>query len=134
MQTRSKLTITGEVQKFETEALEQKQAVFHAIYWSLRRMDEDVARAIVGELAYSQGVDGRKIASELLLTWAEFREMAKDPLVSFGAHTRGHYALAKLPEDRARAEIFESIVRLEEELGRPCRHISYPYGDEMAAG
>lgn len=128
------LTIAGEAHRFETATLVQKEAAFHAIYWSLRRMDEDGARAIVAELARIHGVDGRRIASELLLTWDELREMAKDPLVSFGAHTCGHYALAKLPEDRARAEIFESIVRLEEELGRPCRHFSYPYGDEMAAG
>jgi hypothetical protein len=24
--------------------------------------------------------------------------------------------------------------RIERELGRPCRHLSYPYGDESSAG
>ena len=60
--------------------------------------------------------------------------MARDPLVTIGAHTRGHYALARLGEERARVEITQSIARLEQQLGRPCRHFSYPYGDASAAG
>ncbi|MCG7755021.1 polysaccharide deacetylase family protein, partial [Flavihumibacter cheonanensis] len=92
-----------------------KESAYHVVYWALRRMDEDAARAIVADLAQRHNVDGSRLASDLLMTWDELRELAQDPLVSFGAHTCGHYALAKLPEDRARAEIFESIARLEEE-------------------
>ena len=120
--------------RYETSTVAGKEHAFHEIYWELRRMDEDAARAIVADLARSHGVDGRALADNLLLSWDEIREMAKDPLVSFGAHTKGHYALAKLPEDRARAEIVESIATLEAELGRPCRHFSFPYGDSTAAG
>ncbi len=50
------------------------------------------------------------------------------------AHTRHHLAVAKLPEDEARAEIGESVERIEAELGRPCRHFSFPYGDTGSAG
>jgi peptidoglycan/xylan/chitin deacetylase (PgdA/CDA1 family) len=69
-----------------------------------------------------------------MMTWAEIRQMAADPLVTIGAHTRRHYALAKLTLAEARAEIEESVKRIERELGRPCRHFSYPYGDEASAG
>ena len=64
----------------------------------------------------------------LVMSWDELRELAKDPLVTIGAHTRGHHALAKLSDDEARAEMADSIARVEKELGRPCRHFSYPYG------
>ncbi len=33
-----------------------------------------------------------------------------------------------------RTEIAESVRRIEQELGRPCLHFSYPYGDETSAG
>jgi peptidoglycan/xylan/chitin deacetylase (PgdA/CDA1 family) len=128
------VTLDGRAHRFETATLDEKESAYHVVYWALRRMDEDAARAIVADLAQRHNVDGSRLASDLLMTWDELRELAQDPLVSFGAHTCDHYALAKLPEDRARAEIFESIARLEEELGRPCRHFSYPYGDETAAG
>ena len=61
-------------------------------------------------------------------------ELADDPLVTIGAHTRRHYALAKLTLADARAEIDESVRRIEREIGQPCRHFSYPYGDETSAG
>ncbi len=114
--------------------MQAKENAFHEIYWTLREMQEDDARALVASLALQHGVDGRALADRLLMTWDEIREMAADPLVTFGAHTKGHYALAKLPEDRARTEMTESIAALERELGRPCRHFSFPYGDPTAAG
>lgn len=128
------VTIDGRPHRFETSTVPGKEHAFHEIYWQLRRMDEDAARAIVSELARTHGVDGPALARDLLMTWDELRAMARDPLVTFGAHTNAHYALAKLSEERARAEIVESIGTLEKELGRPCRHFSFPYGDPTAAG
>ena len=34
----------------------------------------------------------------------------------------------------AYAEIDTSVRRIEQETGKPCRHFSYPYGDETSAG
>ena len=69
-----------------------------------------------------------------MMTWDEIRQLAADPLVTIGAHTRRHYALAKLTLAEAQAEIEESVRRIERETGKPCRHFSYPYGDEGSAG
>ena len=69
-----------------------------------------------------------------MMNWDEIRRLAADPLVTIGAHTRRHFALAKLTLAEARAEIEESVRRIEREIGKPCRHFSYPYGDEASAG
>jgi peptidoglycan/xylan/chitin deacetylase (PgdA/CDA1 family) len=127
-------TIGGALRRFDASTLSGKERAHHELYWLLRGMDEDEARAVVQALARANGIDGKALAADLLMTWDEIREMAKDPLVTFGAHTNAHYSLAKLPEDRARAEIVESIATLEKELGRPCRHFSFPYGDPTSAG
>jgi peptidoglycan/xylan/chitin deacetylase (PgdA/CDA1 family) len=34
----------------------------------------------------------------------------------------------------ATQEIADSVARVSKELGKPCRHFSYPYGDEGSAG
>jgi len=60
--------------------------------------------------------------------------LAKDPLVTIGAHTCNHFALAKLSSAEARREIESSVRKIAKELGKPCRHFSYPYGDEGSAG
>jgi peptidoglycan/xylan/chitin deacetylase (PgdA/CDA1 family) len=69
-----------------------------------------------------------------MMNWAEIGQLAADPLVTIGAHTRRHYALAKLTLAEAHAEIEKSVRRIEQETGKPCRHFSYPYGDEASAG
>jgi peptidoglycan/xylan/chitin deacetylase (PgdA/CDA1 family) len=131
---RINITLAGECRTFDTSTVPGKERAFHQIYWQLRRMDETAARALVASLAENNGIDGRSLAREILMTWDEIRDVAKDPLVTFGAHTNDHYALAKLSEAQARAEIVESIATIENELGRPCRHFSFPYGDATAAG
>jgi peptidoglycan/xylan/chitin deacetylase (PgdA/CDA1 family) len=67
------------------------------------------------------------------MTWSEIRDLARNPLVTIGAHTRRHYAIAPMSLAEARLEITESTRRIEAELGRPVRHFSFPYGDEQSA-
>jgi len=128
------VTIEGEGRAFKTETTAQKDAAFATIYWWLRSLPEHQARAIVHTIAEKCGYNSKPLCSDLVMTWDEARTLAKDPLVTFGGHTCRHLALAHLPAAVARREITESIVRLERELGRPCRHFAYPYGDERSAG
>jgi peptidoglycan/xylan/chitin deacetylase (PgdA/CDA1 family) len=119
---------------YVTETVAQKDAAFHEIYWWLRSLPENQAREIVRRLASENGIDSTKLCRDLIMTWDELREVARDPLITIGAHTRSHFALAKLSDEDARAEIFDSVMRIEKEFGRPCHHFSYPYGDETSAG
>jgi peptidoglycan/xylan/chitin deacetylase (PgdA/CDA1 family) len=112
----------------------EKAAAFHDIYWWLRRVPEIRARAVVRDLAAKAGFDVVELCRELVMSWDEIRTFAEDPLVTIAAHTRSHFALAKLSAEEARAEMADSIARVAKELGKPCRHFSYPYGDEGSAG
>ena len=66
--------------------------------------------------------------------WDELRDFAREPLLTIGAHTVHHYALAKLGEADARAEIADSVEIIEKKLGERPRHFSFPYGDAGSAG
>jgi peptidoglycan/xylan/chitin deacetylase (PgdA/CDA1 family) len=111
-----------------------KDAAFQTIYWWLRSIDEADARVFVRELCDSVGFVPDALCADLIMNWDEIRQLAADPLVTIGAHTRRHYALAKLTLAEARAEIVESVRRLEREVSKPCLHFSYPYGDAASAG
>ncbi len=50
-----------------------------------------------------------------------------------GAHTLTHPHLPAIPREQARAEIFDSKRRLEDQFGVPIRHFCYPYGDQDEA-
>jgi len=124
----------GTIRHLPSETVAEKSAAFDAIYWWLRRLPEDRARYVVAELAQSIGYDPAALCGSLAMNWDELRALARDPLVTIGGHTRGHFALGKLPLEDARAEIVENLARIEAELGRPCRHLSYPYGCPVSAG
>ncbi|MFA5950671.1 MAG: polysaccharide deacetylase family protein [Hyphomicrobium sp.] len=128
------VTIGNHVHRHTTRTSAQKYAAFHAIYWALRAQPEHELRAAVNGLAARAGYDAASLCAELIMSWDEIRALAEDPLVTIGAHTRQHLALSKLSVSEARAEISESVARIEAELGRPCRHFSFPYGDETSAG
>ena len=111
----------------------EKRTTYDTVYWWLRNLPEGRARNIICALAEKAGVDVEGMCRSLIMNWDELRCLSKDPLVTIGAHTKGHFAIAKLSEHEARLEIAESIARVEEEIGLPCRHFSFPYGDETSA-
>ncbi|MDX2201908.1 MAG: polysaccharide deacetylase family protein [Hyphomicrobiaceae bacterium] len=132
--SRLDVSIGGERLTLDTGTPRQKSEAFAAIYWPLRKLPEREMRAIVRGIARDAGYDPAPLCGDLIMTWDEVRELAKDPLVTIGAHTRSHLALAKLTEEEAREEIAGSVARIEQELGVRCRHFAFPYGDASAAG
>lgn len=128
------LEMKGKAQTFVLTSDAERQYAFDAIYWWLRAMPEAAARAVTSGLLREAGVDASRLCRDLVMSWDEIRMIASDPLVTIGAHTTNHYALAQLPEESARAEMAESLDRIARETGRPCRHFSYPYGCALSAG
>jgi len=63
------------------------------------------------------------------LEWNELRRIAEDG-VEVGSHTVSHPRLSTLSDSALEYELVESKRRFEDELGRPCRFVSYPYGDQ----
>ena len=124
----------GQLETFRCTGDAGRQKAFDRIYRQLRRMQECDARALVARLAAETGIDPLEPCRDLAMTWKEIREFAADPLVTIGAHTISHMALAKLTASQSHAEIIGSIRRTEQELGLPCRHFCYPYGDAGSAG
>jgi len=128
------LAMRGETRHFRLSTAAEKHIAHHEIYWWLREIPEHQARALVAELASAHGINPKLCHADLIMSWDELRELAADPLVTIGGHTRRHFALGKLDEAEVRDEITESILRIEAELGRPCRHFSYPFGCARSAG
>ncbi len=112
----------------------RKQESFQRIYSWLRIVDEDRQRAFIDELCGRHGLDQDALCRELIMSWDEVRELDSDPLATIGAHTAGHFGVAKLSAERALREMKCGADRIEAETGRRPRHLSYPYGDAASAG
>jgi poly-beta-1,6-N-acetyl-D-glucosamine N-deacetylase len=63
------------------------------------------------------------------MNWQELKEMAKDPLVTIGAHTASHIHMAAASPARLGDEMSRSLERIEKELGQRPNLFAYPYGE-----
>ena len=113
---------------------QEKATAFDAVYRDLRGGDEARLLERVADLCVQAGFPPGSLAAELCLSWGDLRALARDPAVTIGAHTRSHPMLAKHDAATVEAEIGEGRARIEAELGRPVRHLSYPVGDPTSAG
>jgi peptidoglycan/xylan/chitin deacetylase (PgdA/CDA1 family) len=120
--------------EFGLATTDEKYAAFRAIYPWLRAMPDIEIHDHVNRWAEESGIDPVAACRDLVMTWDEMRAFRDDPLVTFGAHTMSHVALAKCDDDDARFEIEASVEHIEYELARDCRHFAYPYGDRQSAG
>ncbi len=134
-QQRIGLVIAGENRTFDCATLAEKRALYDELYWWLRaRETEAEMRAIVRDLAVRYQVDVAAFCKDLCMSWQEIALLARDPLVTIGAHTVNHLMLAKLPEKAVRAEMDLGRTVIEAALGTRPAHLSYPYGDPGSAG
>jgi peptidoglycan/xylan/chitin deacetylase (PgdA/CDA1 family) len=111
----------------------RKSAAFGALMRQVRREGEPTRNPLLFDLAGQAGFEPHDLCRELCMGWDEIRELAADPLVTIGAHTRTHPILANLDDDEAREDISAGRDELEEALGRPVEHLAYPVGDASAA-
>lgn len=65
------------------------------------------------------------------MDWQMLREAAERG-VEIGSHTVSHPHLPELGERELAKELHASRERIEDELGRPCRFLAYPFGDHDA--
>jgi len=64
----------------------------------------------------------------LTMDWDALRALAEHG-IEVGSHTVSHPHLARLGDEEIGRELRESRARIEDELGRPCRYLAYPYGE-----
>jgi peptidoglycan/xylan/chitin deacetylase (PgdA/CDA1 family) len=79
----------------------------------------------VPELAARGAMYPRELAT---MNWNELRAVAERG-IEIGSHTLTHPHLPELSDAELARELRESRSQLEDELGRPCRYLAYPYGD-----
>jgi peptidoglycan/xylan/chitin deacetylase (PgdA/CDA1 family) len=102
------------------------------LWLKLRLLDAERREEALGQAAEWLGEDGGASAAGAM-TWEQLAELDASGLITLGAHTVSHPALAFLGEDQLTAEVIGSRDAL---AGfRSFRKVfAYPYGDEAAIG
>lgn len=113
---------------------QDKLAFYLDLYWHLRTIPEDEQRALVRQMAQAQGFDLPGLCRDLIVDIDGLKVLDAHPLVTIGAHTVSHRAVARLPQAEALREMVEGADWLEATLGARPRHFAFPYGSPDAAG
>ncbi len=129
------LLVDGKEQRFDCATTAEKRGLFNDLYWWLRaRETEDELRDVVRDLCARYGVDMKLFCEELCMTWDEIASLARDPLVTIGAHTVNHVILKKTSDRVARSEMEMGRAVIEAAIGIRPEHLAYPVGDPTSAG
>jgi peptidoglycan/xylan/chitin deacetylase (PgdA/CDA1 family) len=112
----------------------EKLAAAKDLFRKVHELPESTLRQLISRLCNTAEYDPTALTGKLTMSWSELRELARHPLITIGAHSVGHWSLARLATHEARSEIFESKYRLEQNLGMPCQHFAFPYGGPANAG
>jgi peptidoglycan/xylan/chitin deacetylase (PgdA/CDA1 family) len=73
-------------------------------------------------------LDGEPAAELETMAWDELRGLVERG-IEVSSHTVSHPHLPRLSDDELAGELRDSKQQLEDELGRPCTVLAYPFGD-----
>jgi peptidoglycan/xylan/chitin deacetylase (PgdA/CDA1 family) len=104
-----------------------RQRLFTRLVVALKNTPSARRRELLDELAQVLGVSDFSPLTDIMMTWAQAREMSANGML-IGAHTVSHPNLPNTPPSEAAAEIAGSRDMIEAALGIRATHFSYPNG------
>ena len=120
--------------KFMCRTVSQKNRAFRTLDKYFDGIKDCERMAHVDALAGKYKVDMEELSRIMIMNWDDIRKLADDDLATIGAHSVTHRVLSDLNPDELCNELEQSRTDIERKLGRPCRHLAYPYGDVRCVG
>lgn len=125
-------TITLNNKVISIASMEEKNDVFNHIHSDLSKQNTSDVIPWFEEHGIKWKECNEALNERLCITPTRLKEMAKDNLVTIGAHTNSHARLSALSVIDQKEEISSSISDLSTMINTPVKHFSYPYGDYNA--
>lgn len=105
---------------------------YHA-YFFLRRLfsehSKEFRRSVLEELHRQTKIEWKSRIEFCPLCAEDILRLAKNDLVTIGAHTVEHVSLAKFPEKTQRIDIEQSLKKIQNATGEKVKYFAYPFGN-----
>jgi peptidoglycan/xylan/chitin deacetylase (PgdA/CDA1 family) len=111
---------------YNLDVLAERKAAQSLSWDTGARLTGAAQQAYVGRCEHDLEVEPVKAPHGFMMTWDQVRTLRRAGHI-VGAHTLWHPNVAQVTAPEARAEITESKKRLEEKMGEPVEHFSYPH-------
>ena len=126
--------INGKNYKLRCKDNQERESAFISIRDIIMGSRSENFLSLISSIFNKYGIDPRDPVRRLSVSWDMVHEMARDPLVTIGAHTVNHIALKNLSEKDMLEELIQSKSKIEKVTGIPVKAISYPFGGPNEAG
>ncbi|MFZ5516466.1 MAG: polysaccharide deacetylase family protein [Candidatus Zhuqueibacterota bacterium] len=110
-------------------AKEDRVTIFWKMYWYLKSVEPSQREEIMTRIfqASERTSETQCLSARRMLAWDQILEMSQHG-ITFGAHTRSHVVLSKVPLSSAKTEIVNSKNEIERETGTAVTSFAYPNG------
>jgi peptidoglycan/xylan/chitin deacetylase (PgdA/CDA1 family) len=110
------------------QTLEEKQTAYATLLDHFAKIDSEERMSGIYSECIDHGVDIAFLSRREMLSAAELKTLAADKLVTIGSLAGGMHPLSTMDFDGARENIFQSLSKLEAEIGYRPRHLAFPGG------
>jgi peptidoglycan/xylan/chitin deacetylase (PgdA/CDA1 family) len=117
----------GTVSRIDVRSAAAKQQTFEQLSARFFQLTAAQLRVQLGAFVAENGLSMRELAERDMCSWSELRRLQAAG-VEIGCHSISHPRLLLETDEAARHELHHAREQLEAELGRPVRHLAYPYG------
>jgi peptidoglycan/xylan/chitin deacetylase (PgdA/CDA1 family) len=111
---------------YRLDVLDERKAAQSLSWDTGARLTGAAQQAYVGQCEQDLEVEPVKAPHGFMMTWDQVRGLRKAGHI-VGGHTLWHPNVAQVTPPEARSEIMECKKRLEEKMGEPVVHFSYPH-------
>jgi peptidoglycan/xylan/chitin deacetylase (PgdA/CDA1 family) len=119
----------GEDSAVPPRSLEQRHSLLSRVWQSLRLLNDEERRPVMAELRSVFGEPDGYTGLGRAMTRGEVRTLARDGLVTIGAHSVSHPILSELETSICRREVAESKLACENLTEARVTAFAYPFGD-----
>jgi peptidoglycan/xylan/chitin deacetylase (PgdA/CDA1 family) len=116
----------GSGRNYRLDVVEQRKAAQSLSWDTGARLTGTAQMAYVGKVEQELEIEPVKAPHGFMMTWDQVRGLRKAGH-TIGGHTLWHPNVAQVTPAEARTEIVECKKRLEEKMGEPVEHFSYPH-------
>ena len=104
--------------------------------WYTERLESyfPLLMELVDAVAARTGIDRAALAPPAPITWTEVERLSRNDLLRFESHGVSHAAMSALRKDELEFEMRHSRDTISDHTGRPCRHLTYPFGSPPSIG
>lgn len=123
----------GDGSSYVCASIEDKNDAFLKIREKIISKKNEDLGDVLSDLFREYSISWRSKVKEIGLSWEEIKTISRSKLATIGAHTKNHYVLSGLSEEKLIEEIFESKQILESYIEKKVEHFCYPFGGRAEA-